>query len=153
MLLPLGVALFALGIALAGGILLSHVLAIAQFAPILGSLIGLGVGIDYALFIVTRARQEVKRGADVEEAVTTALNTSGRAVLFAGTTVCIALLGMLILQLSFLNGVAITASITVLITMLASVTLLPALLGFQGNHVLSRRERRSLAKNGPEPTV
>ncbi len=153
MLLPLGVALFALGIALAGGILLSHVLAIAQFAPILGSLIGLGVGIDYALFIVTRSRQELKRGASVEEAVTTALNTSGRAVLFAGSTVCIALLGMLVLQLSFLNGVAIAASLTVLITMLASLTLLPALLGFWGNHILSRRERRSLAANGPEPIV
>jgi len=153
MLLPLGVALFALGISLAMGILLSHVLAIAQFAPILGSLIGLGVGIDYALFIVTRARQELKRGADVEQAVTTALNTSGRAVLFAGTTVCIALLGMLILHLSFLNGVAITASITVLITMLASVSLLPSLLAFQKRRVLSRRERRALQEHGPGPVV
>lgn len=153
MLLPLGVALFALGIALAGGELLSHVLAIAQFAPILGSLIGLGVGIDYALFIVTRSRQEFKRGSNVEDAVTCALNTSGRAVLFAGSTVCIALLGMLILGLSFLNGVAVTASLTVLITMLASITLLPALLGFQRHHVLSRRERRELAANGPGPIV
>jgi RND superfamily putative drug exporter len=153
MLLPLGVALFALGIALAGGILLSHVLAIAQFAPILGSLIGLGVGIDYALFIVTRSRQELKRGATVEEAVITSLNTSGRAVLFAGSTVCIALLGMLILGLSFLNGVAVTASLTVLITMLASISLLPALLAFQKQHVLSRRERRALEKNGPGPVV
>jgi RND superfamily putative drug exporter len=153
MLLPLGVALFALGIALAGGILLSHILAIAQFAPILGSLIGLGVGIDYALFIVTRSRQELKRGSNVEEAVTTALNTSGRAVLFAGSTVCIALLGMLILGLSFLNGVAISASLTVLITMLASISLLPSLLAFQKQHVLSRRERRTLAKEGAGPIV
>jgi RND superfamily putative drug exporter len=153
MLLPLGVALFALGIALAGGILLSHVIAIANFAPILGSLIGLGVGIDYALFIVTRVRQELKRGATTEDAVVTALNTSGRAVLFAGSTVCIALLGMLILKLSFLNGVAVTASLTVLITMLASMTLLPSLLAFQKQHVLSRRERRALAKDGPGPIV
>jgi RND superfamily putative drug exporter len=153
MLLPLGVALFALGIALAGGELLSHILAIAQFAPILGSLIGLGVGIDYALFIVTRSRQELKRGATVEDAVASAINTSGRAVLFAGSTVCIALLGMLILGLSFLNGVAVTASLAVLITMLASMTLLPALLGFQKQHVLSRRERRELAANGPGPIV
>jgi RND superfamily putative drug exporter len=153
MLLPLGVALFALGIALAGGILLSHVLAIAQFAPILGSLIGLGVGIDYALFIVTRARQELKRGATTEEAVVTSLNTSGRAVLFAGSTVCVALLGMLVLGLSFLNGVAVTASLTVLITMLASITLLPSLLAFQKQHVLSRRERRALEKDGPGPIV
>jgi RND superfamily putative drug exporter len=153
MLLPLGVALFALGIALAGGILLSHILAIAQFAPILGSLIGLGVGIDYALFIVTRSRQELKRGSNVEEAVVTALNTSGRAVLFAGSTVCIALLGMLILGLSFLNGVAVTASLTVLITMLASISLLPSLLAFQKHHVLSRRERRVLDREGPGPVV
>jgi RND superfamily putative drug exporter len=153
MLLPLGVALFALGIALAGGELLSHILAIAQFAPILGSLIGLGVGIDYALFIVTRSRQELKRGSSVEEAVSCAINTSGRAVLFAGSTVCIALLGMLILGLNFLNGVAVTASLAVLITMLASMTLLPSLLGFQKEHVLSRRERRELATNGPGPVM
>ena len=153
MLLPLGVALFAVGIATASTTLLSHGLSIATFAPILGSLIGLGVGIDYALFIVTRTRQGLKRGLSSEEAIVTAINTSGRAVLFAGTTVCIALLGMLVLQLSFLNGVAIAASLTVLITMLASLTLLPALLGFQGAHVLSRRERRSLAANGPEPIV
>jgi RND superfamily putative drug exporter len=153
MLLPLGVALFAVGIATAATTLLSHTLSIATFAPILGSLIGLGVGIDYALFIVTRCRQGLKRGLSPEEAIVTAINTSGRAVLFAGSTVCIALLGMLVLQLSFLYGVAIAASLTVLITMFASLTLLPALLGFQGNHVLSRRERRSLAKNGPEPIV
>ncbi len=153
MLLPLGVALFAVGIATASTTLLSHGLSIATFAPILGSLIGLGVGIDYALFIVTRCRQGLKRGLSPEDAIVTAINTSGRAVLFAGSTVCIALLGMLVLQLSFLNGVAIAASLTVLITMFASLTLLPALLGFQGNHVLSRRERRSLAKSGPEPTI
>ena len=153
MLLPLGVALFALGIALAATTLLSHGLAIAQFAPILGSLIGLGVGIDYALFIVTRSRQGLKRGLSVEDSIVTAINTSGRAVLFAGSTVCVALLGMLVLRLSFLNGVAIAASITVAITVLASMTLLPALLGFQKFRVLSRKERRSLATNGPEPVV
>ena len=153
MLLPLGVALFAVGIATASTTLLSHGLSIATFAPILGSLIGLGVGIDYALFIVTRCRQGLKRGLSPEDAIVTAINTSGRAVLFAGSTVCIALLGMLVLQLSFLNGVAIAASLTVLITMFASLTLLPALLGFQGKHVLSRRERRSLEANGPEPII
>jgi RND superfamily putative drug exporter len=153
MLLPLLVAIGAVGIATASTTLLSHGLSIANFAPILGSLIGLGVGIDYALFIVTRCRQGLKRGLSPEEAIVTAVNTSGRAVLFAGSTVCIALLGMLVLQLSFLNGVAIAASLTVLITMLASLTLLPALLGFWGNHILSRRERRSLAANGPEPIV
>ena len=153
MLLPLGVALFALGVASAATTLMSHGIAIAQFAPILGSLIGLGVGIDYALFIVTRSRQGLKRGLSVEDSIVTAVNTSGRAVLFAGSTVCIALLGMLVLRLSFLNGVAIAASVTVLITMFASLTLLPALLAFQKLRVLNRRERRSLKENGPEPTV
>ena len=153
MLLPLLVAISAVGIATASTTLLSHGLSIATFAPILGSLIGLGVGIDYALFIVTRCRQGLKRGLSTEEAIVTAVNTSGRAVLFAGATVCIALLGMLVLQLSFLNGVAIAASLTVLITMFASLTLLPSLLGFWGNHTLSRRERRSLADHGPEPIV
>ncbi|HUX04308.1 MAG TPA: MMPL family transporter [Acidimicrobiales bacterium] len=153
MLLPLGVALFALGVASGATTLMSHGLAIAQFAPILGSLIGLGVGIDYALFIVTRSRQGLKRGMGVEESIVSAINTSGRAVLFAGSTVCIALLGMLVLRLSFLNGVAISATVTVAITMLASLTLLPSLLAFQKMRVLSRRERRSLAEHGPEPVV
>ncbi len=153
MLLPLLVGLVAVGTATAVTTLLSHGLSIATFAPILGSLIGLGVGIDYALFIVTRCRQGLKRGLSPEEAVVTSINTSGRAVLFAGFTVCIALLGMLVLQLSFLNGVAIAASLTVLITMFASLTLLPALLGFWGNRVLSRKERRALEEHGPEPIV
>jgi putative drug exporter of the RND superfamily len=153
MLLPLGVALFALAIASAATTLLSHAIGIAQFAPILGSLIGLGVGIDYALFIVTRVRQELKRGATVADAAATAINTSGRAVLFAGSTVCVALLGMLVLHLSFLNGVAIAASITVLITVIAAITLLPALLGFMKLRVLSRKERRRLVNDGPEAAV
>ena len=153
MLLPLLVGLVAVGTATAVTTLLSHGLSIATFAPILGSLIGLGVGIDYALFIVTRTRQGLKRGLSPEDAVVTAINTSGRAVLFAGSTVCIALLGMLVLQLSFLNGVAIAASLTVLITMAASLTFLPALLGFWGTRVLSRKERRALIEHGPEPIV
>jgi RND superfamily putative drug exporter len=153
MLLPLGVALFAIGIASGVTTLLSHGLSIASFAPILGSLIGLGVGIDYALFIVTRARQNLRQGKDVEDAIVNAVNTSGRAVLFAGATVCVALLGMLVLGFSFLNGLGIAAAITVLITMMASLTLLPALLGFQKKRVLSRRERRRLDADGPEPEI
>jgi RND superfamily putative drug exporter len=149
MLLPLGVALVALGVAAAATELLSHGLAIAQFAPILGSLIGLGVGVDYALFIVTRTRQNLQRGLSVEEAVVNAVDTSGRAVLFAGSTVCIALLGMLVLRLSFLNGVAVSATVTVAITMAASLTRLPALRAMMGPRVLSRRERRRLASEGP----
>ena len=153
MLLPLGVALFAIGIASAATTLLSHGLPIAQFAPILGSLIGLGVGIDYALFIVTRSRQNLRQGMSVEDAIITAMDTSGRAVLFAGATVCVALLGMLALGFSFLDGLGVAASLTVLITMFASLTLLPSLLAFQKHHVLSRRERRKMKENGPEAST
>ncbi len=153
MLLPLGVALFAIGIASGATTLLSHGLSIAQFAPILGSLIGLGVGIDYALFIVTRSRQNLRQGMSVEDSIVTAVNTSGRAVLFAGATVCVALLGMLVLGFSFLDGLGVAASVPVLITMFASLTLLPSLLAFQKDRVLSRRERRRLASDGPEPAL
>jgi RND superfamily putative drug exporter len=153
MLLPLGVALFAIGIATAATTLLSHGLSIANFAPILGSLIGLGVGIDYALFIVTRSRQNLRQGMSVEDSIITAIDTSGRAVLFAGATVCVALLGMLILGFSFLVGLGAAAALTVFITMMASLTLLPSLLAFQKMRVLSKRERRKLAANGPEAAV
>ncbi|KOT27630.1 membrane protein [Streptomyces caelestis] len=152
-LLPIATALVGVGTAYAGIGLLGHVMTVADFAPMLGTLIGLGVGIDYALFIVTRHRRGLKRGLTVSEAATNAVATTGRAVVFAGATVCIALLGMLILRLNFLNGVAIAASLTVVLTVAASVTLLPALLSFIGTRALSRRERRRLAEHGPEPEV
>ncbi|MEU0200617.1 MULTISPECIES: MMPL family transporter [unclassified Streptomyces] len=152
-LLPIATALVGVGTAYAGIVLLGHAMTVADFAPMLGMLIGLGVGIDYALFIVTRHRRGLKRGLSVTEAATNAVATTGRAVVFAGATVCIALLGMLILRLSFLNGVAIAASLTVVLTVAASVTLLPSLLSFIGMRALSRRERRRLAEHGPEPEL
>ncbi|MEV5104857.1 MMPL family transporter [Streptomyces massasporeus] len=152
-LLPIATALVGVGTAYAGIVLLGHAMTVADFAPMLGMLIGLGVGIDYALFIVTRHRRGLKRGLSVTEAATNAVATTGRAVVFAGATVCIALLGMLILRLSFLNGVAIAASLTVILTVAASVTLLPALLSFIGMRALSRRERRRLAEHGPQPEL
>ncbi|RCH66951.1 MMPL family transporter [Streptomyces sp. SDr-06] len=150
-LLPIATALIGVGTAYAGIGLLGHVMTVADFAPMLGMLIGLGVGIDYALFIVTRHRRGLRRGLSVEEAARTAVATTGRAVVFAGATVCIALLGMLTLRLGFLNGVAVAASLTVVLTVAASVTLLPALLSFIGTRALSRRERRQLAEQGPRP--
>ncbi|AZM55686.1 hypothetical protein DMA15_26440 [Streptomyces sp. WAC 01529] len=151
--LPIATALVSVGIAYAGIVLLGHLMTVADFAPMLGTLIGLGVGIDYALFIVTRHRKGLKRGLPVAEAAERAVATTGRAVVFAGATVCIALLGMLILRLGFLNGVAIAASLTVVLTVAASVTLLPALLSWIGPRALSRRERRRLAAHGPEPEL
>ncbi|MET9549809.1 MMPL family transporter [Streptomyces sp. NPDC006627] len=151
--LPIATALVSVGTAYAGIVLLGHVMTVADFAPMLGTLIGLGVGIDYALFIVTRHRKGLKRGLPVAVAAERAVATTGRAVVFAGATVCIALLGMLILRLSFLNGVAIAASLTVVLTVAASVTLLPALLSWIGPRALSRRERRRLAEHGPAPEL
>ncbi|OXY90787.1 MMPL family transporter [Streptomyces diastatochromogenes] len=152
-LLPIATALIGVGTAYAGIGLLGHAMTVADFAPMLGMLIGLGVGIDYALFIVTRHRRGLKRGLSVTEAATHAVATTGRAVVFAGATVCIALLGMLILRLGFLNGVAVAASLTVVLTVAASVTLLPALLSYIGPRALSRRERRRLAGRGPQPEL
>jgi len=149
MALPLLSAGASLGIAVGLIALLSHVMKMPQFASELTLLIGLGVGVDYALFIVTRHRQGLIGGSGVESSIVNAVNTSGRAVLFAGTIVCIALLGMFALGVSFLYGLAVAASLGVALTMLASLTLLPALLGFIGPRVLSRRQKSSLASNGP----
>ncbi|MEV0488855.1 MMPL family transporter [Streptomyces atratus] len=152
-LLPIATALVSVGTAYAGIVLLGHLMTVADFAPMLGMLIGLGVGIDYALFIVTRHRRGLRRGMTVAEAAQNAVATTGRAVVFAGATVCVALLGMLILRLGFLNGVAIAASLTVVLTVAASVTLLPALLSFIGMRALNRRERKQLAQHGPQPEL
>jgi RND superfamily putative drug exporter len=147
---PIVTALVAIGIGYDLTGLLSHVITIVSFAPILGVLIGLGVGVDYALFIVTRHRSGVRAGQSVEDAAVNAVDTAGRAVFFAGLTVAIALLGQFALGLSFLDGAAVAATVTVALTMLASLTLLPALLGFIGPRVLSRKERRRLRQFGPQ---
>jgi RND superfamily putative drug exporter len=149
--LPLITALVALGIGVNLIGLLSHPLAIVSFGPELAILVGLGVGVDYALFIVTRHRAGLRAGQSVEESVIAALRTAGRAVLFAGVTVCIALLGLFTLGVSLLYGAALSAALAVALTMLAAITLLPALLGFYGTRVLSRRDRRQLAKGGASP--
>jgi putative drug exporter of the RND superfamily len=148
-LLPLFTAVLALGCGLSVTGLLAHVIDIATFSPTLATLIGLGVGIDYSLFVVTRHRNAIKAGREPEAACVRALNTSGRAVLFAGGTVIVALLGLLVLGVSFLNGVAVASAIVVLTTVIAAVTLIPALLGLIGMRALSRRERRRLAERGP----
>jgi RND superfamily putative drug exporter len=144
MVLPLLTAGLSLGTGIALIGLLSHVTEVASFSGELAALIGLGVGVDYALFVVTRYRQARLRGLESEEATLEALDTSGRAVLFAGTIVVIAMLGMLLLRVSFLNGVAFGAAIAVALTVIAALTLLPALLSLFGAGVLRRRERRAI---------
>jgi RND superfamily putative drug exporter len=148
-LMPLASALVALGTATSIIGMLTHLLKMPQFSPELVILIGLGVGVDYALFIVSRHRQGLLEGRSTEDSIINAVNTSGRAVFFAGIIVCVALLGMFFLGVSFLYGLAIAASIGVAFTMLAALTLLPAILGFVGPRILSRRQRRTLAATGP----
>jgi RND superfamily putative drug exporter len=104
----------------------------------------LGVGVDYALFIVTRHRRNLRRGMSVPDSIIASINTSGRAVLFAGSTVCIAILGLIALGVSFFNGMAIGAAVAVGLTMAASLTLLPALLSLLGLKVLPRTQRRAV---------
>ncbi len=133
--LPVVTALFALGVGLSLVTLGTHVFPTAEFAPQLAFMIGLGVGIDYALFILTRFRNGLDEGLEPRPAAIAAIDTAGRAVLFAGVTVIIALMGMLLLGLSFLYGVAIAAALAVLFTMIAALTLLPALLTIVGRRV------------------
>jgi RND superfamily putative drug exporter len=146
--LPILTALFGLGTGLGLIALFTHVVDTPNFSSELAAMIGLGVGIDYSLFIVTRFREAYATPGpsfgNVRESVIQAMDTAGRAVLFAGCTVVIALLGMMLLGVDFLYGVAISASIGVLLVMLGSLTLLPALLTIAGNRLVrpSRRARR-----------
>ncbi|MHB8243370.1 MAG: MMPL family transporter, partial [Solirubrobacteraceae bacterium] len=134
--LPIVTALFGLGTGLGVIALFTHVVDTPNFSSELAAMIGLGVGIDYALFILTRFREAYATPGptfqDARESVVQAIDTAGRAVLFAGSTVVIALLGMMLLGVDFLYGVAISASIGVLLVMFASLTLLPALLTLTG---------------------
>jgi RND superfamily putative drug exporter len=142
--LPIATALLGLGVGVGLITLASHVIDMPDFASELALMIGLGVGIDYALFIVTRFRENYrKNGGDVERAAEAAMNTSGRAVLFAGVTVVIALLGMFALGVSVLNGAAVAAAIGVVLVLGASLTLLPALLSFAGRRIGEAGRRRA----------
>ena len=149
--MPLVTAGFGLitGVALIG--LGTHVTDMSNVAPELALMIGLGVGIDYALFIVTRFRENHERLGRIREAVVEAMDTSGRAILLAGTTVIIALLGMFATGVNFMYGLAIASALAVLLTMLASLTLLPALLSRFGDRLVrpTRAARRRVAANKP----
>ncbi|MDQ2849992.1 MAG: MMPL family transporter [Actinomycetota bacterium] len=148
-LMPLLTAILALIIATSAIALMTHAFDVASVSSDLAVLIGLGVGVDYGLFIISRHRSAVKAGLSYADAAVQAVNTSGRTVLFAGLTVCIALLGQFALGVSFLYGLSVSSAIAVALTMATSLTFLPAMLGFLGPKVLSRRERTALAVGGP----
>ncbi len=133
--LPILTALTGVGVGYAVVALISHLLIDPSFGPELMAMIGLGVGIDYALFIVTRYRHGLGEGLDPKDAVIRAMSTAGRAVLFAGTTVVISLLGLLLIGQQYLDGLAVGTILAVLAVLAAALTLLPATLGFSGRAI------------------
>ncbi|WP_351229175.1 MMPL family transporter [Streptomyces sp. NPDC002133] len=141
--LPVVTALFAVGSSIGLIALASHLADVADFTPPIMMLVGLGVGIDYALLIFSRYRGELLRGATSEDATRRALDAAGRTVFFAGCTVIIALMGLVALGLGSLQGVALAVALTVLVTMAASLTLLPALLGLCGYRLRRQVEKRA----------
>ena len=143
--MTVGTALIGVGVGAAGVVLLSNVATVPEFAPTIGIMIGIGVGIDYALFIITRYREWVHGGLSAEEATAAALDSAGRAVVFAGATVVVSLLGLLLIGLPFVAGLGLAAAITVTVVMAGSVTLLPAVIGLLGDRITTTRFRGVLA--------
>ena len=139
--LPILTALLGLGTALGLVGLQSNIVHTPDFAPQLAALLGLGVGIDYALFVVTRFREALQTDMSVEDAVVAAMDTAGRAVLFAGLTVVIALAGMFVLRVGILSASAFASALGVLLTMSAALTALPVAMAASGRRLAPRRER------------
>ncbi|GGW90959.1 MMPL family transporter [Streptomyces chartreusis] len=130
--LPIGMAVFGLTIGVATMTVLAGVTEVPTFAPVLGSMVGLGVGIDYALFVLARHREYLARGLDPQAAAGRAVATAGRPVVFAGGTVVVSILGLAVANVPFMTVGGVAVSIVVLIMVVASVTLLPAFLGAAG---------------------
>ncbi len=146
--LPLGMALFGLALGISSMSLITYLVDIPSFAPQMASMIGLAVGIDYALFVVTRYREYLARGLTIEESVGRAVSTAGQAVVFAGATVVIAILGLAVAGIPFMTAAGIATSVIVLIMVVASVTLLPAFLGLAGHWINRLGIRRNQARDG-----
>ncbi|WP_037285518.1 MMPL family transporter [Saccharibacillus sacchari] len=146
--LPLVVALFGVGIGVGGAYALSTYLSMSSITPVLALMVGLAVGIDYALFIINRQRRLIfDQGLSAKEAASRSIGTAGSAVFFAGLTVIIALCGLLVIGIGFLSTMALVASVTVLLNVLIALTLLPALLGLIGERICSRKARDKEAAN------
>ncbi|MFD7076957.1 MMPL family transporter [Nocardioides sp. NPDC059952] len=148
--LPLITAIFAVGTTFGVVTLLSHLTTIPDYTAPMLMIVGLGVGIDYALLVFSRYRSELLGGATREDATSTAIDTAGRSVLFAGVSVILALCGLYVLQLTSIQGIVLGVALTVLMTMIAAVTLLPSLLTLFGKR-LERSVRRHAARSRREP--
>ncbi len=143
--LPIGMALLGLAIGISSMSLLANLVEVPSYAPILAAMIGLGVGIDYALFVVTRHREQLSAGLDVVHSAGLAVATAGQAVAFAGGTVVIAILGLAVAGVPSLTAAGVAISLVVAIMVVASLTLLPAFLGLAGHRVIRLRAgRRSM---------
>ena len=145
--LPIGMAVLGLALGIGSLSLIAYLVEIPSWAPVLGSMVGLGVGIDYALFVVTRHREYLARGLAVEESVGRALATAGKAVVFAGGTVVIAILGLAVAGIPFMTAGGIAIAVIVLVMVTASITVLPAFLGVAGPWV----NRLGLHRPSPTP--
>jgi RND superfamily putative drug exporter len=141
--LPIAMALFGLVLGISSMSLIAYVIPIPSFAPQIASMLGLGVGIDYALLLVTRHREHLAAGMGVVEAAAQSVASAGRAVVFAGGTVVIAILGLIVAGIPFLTAGAVGISAVVLIMVLASITLLPAFLAIAGRRIGGRRAMSS----------
>ncbi|WP_167051613.1 MMPL family transporter [Salinibacterium sp. ZJ77] len=159
--LPLLTAIVALGVSMGGVLGLAAFMTLSTATPMLALMIGLAVGIDYALFILSRHRTQLARGVDPEESAATSVATAGGSVVFAGVTVMIALVGLLIVGIPFLGLMGVTAAVAVFMAMLAALTLLPAIMGLLGERLIpkpgSRAGRRAVAEHSasasaPAPT-
>jgi RND superfamily putative drug exporter len=152
--MPLLTAIVGIGVAMGGVISVSAFTTISSATPLLALMIGLAVGIDYGLFILSRHRTQLGNGTDPEESAGTAVATAGSAVVFAGVTVIIALLGLLVVNIPFLSAMGVSAAAAVLVAILVSLTALPALMGLAGSRLVpkagSRAERRATSVNDPD---
>ena len=150
--LPIGMAIFGLALSVSSMSLLMHLVELPSWATEIGTMVGLGVGIDYALFLVTRHREFLARGMTVEESAGRAVATAGQAVVFAGGTVVIAILGLAVAGIPFVTNGGLAISVIVLTMVVASITLLPAFLGLAGHRINGRRARRRAAAHPPALT-
>lgn len=151
--LPLLTALVGVGVGVGGAMALSGVVEMTSVTPALALMLGMAVGIDYALFILNRHRMQLAEGMDLRESIALATGTAGNAVTFAGATVVIALAALGITGIPFLGVMGVVAAATVVVAVLAAITLTPALLSFLGHRVLPERQRARLArKNGDSAT-
>ncbi|MDV5146307.1 MMPL family transporter [Streptomyces sp. SBC-4] len=149
--LPLLTAIIGVGIGVSSIAALANVLDLGSTTSTLAMMIGLAVGIDYALFIVSRYRAELADGREKEEAAGRAVGTAGSAVVFAGLTVVIALVGLAVVNIPMLTKMGFAAAGTVVIAVLIALTLIPALLGFAGDKVVGRKQRKGTAKASDKP--